>query len=183
MTKQAFRKMPRENFLPEYLHGQASIDTPLPIGYGQTISQPSTVERMLDWLEAQPGDTVLDIGSGSGWTTALLSCIVGSKGKVFAVERIPELVTFGRDNCARVGVENAAFFQAGRTYGLPKYAPYNRILVSAAAQELPEELLDQLLVGGKLVIPVQHDILVITKTSAQTYETDVHPGFVFVPLI
>lgn len=182
-VKQAFKKINRRDFVPADLQTQAHVDAPLPIGFGQTISQPMTVRLMLEWLAAQPGDKVLDVGSGSGWTTALLSHIVGSKGEVFAVERIPELVVFGRENCAKVGVKNAQFFQASGVYGLPEQSPYERILVSAAAEKLPEELLDQLTVGGKLVIPVQHDILEITKTSARDYEVNVHSGFVFVPLI
>jgi len=155
---------------------------PLPIGFGQTISQPTTVACMLEWLAPEPGDKVLDVGSGSGWTTALLSELVGRKGKVYAVERIPELVTFGEENCARSGIANAKFFQAGEQYGLPEYAPYNKILVSAAAKTLPAELLDQLRINGTLVIPVRSDILEITKTAEDEYETLKHSGFVFVPL-
>ena len=183
MIEQAFSKVHRKNFVPEVLQDQVEIDVPLPIGFGQTISQPTTVQLMLGWLEAQPGDKVLDIGSGSGWTTALLSHIVGSKGSVFAVEKIPELVELGRDNCDNTGIQNAKFFQAGREYGLSKQAPYDRILVSASAQKLPKELLNQLKVGGKLVIPVQNDILEITKISEHEHETKTHSGFVFVPLV
>lgn len=181
--EKAFQKISRANFVTEDQRGLAAIDAPLPIGFGQTISQPSTVKLMLEWLEAEPGSKVLDIGSGSGWTTALISHIIGLKGKVYATERIPELVDFGRNNSERIGAKNVKFFQAGIKYGLPKHAPFDRILVSAAAQKLPEELLAQLNVGGKLVIPVQNDILEITKTSDTEYETNVHPGFVFVPLV
>lgn len=183
IINQAFKMMHRRDFMPEDLRNQAEIDIPLPIGFGQTISQPSTVRRMLRWLKAQPGEKVLDIGSGSGWTTALLSQIVGPSGRVFAVERIPKLVEFGRDNCNRAGIQNVRFFQADKQYGLSEYSPYDRILVSAAAQKLPKELLNQLRIGGKLVIPVQNDILEILKASEHKYETKIHPGFVFVPLI
>ena len=180
---QAFKKIHRKNFAPESLHDQVNIDAPLPIGFGQTISQPTTVRLMLEWLDAQPGEKVLDLGSGSGWTTALLSQIIGPKGRVFAVERIPELVKLGRENCSNVGVQNVKFFKAGKEYGLPEHSPYDRILVSASAKKLPEELLAQLKIGGKLVIPVQNDILEITKTSDHDYESVTHSGFVFVPLI
>lgn len=183
MIEQAFRKIHRSNFVPEALRSQVEIDAPLPIGFGQTISQPTTVLLMLSWLEAQPGEKVLDIGSGSGWTTALLSQIVGSKGTVFAVEKIPELVEFGRNNCDRAGIQNAKFVQASKEYGLSKYSPYDRILVSASAQKLPKELINQLKVGGKLVIPVQNDILEIIKTSEYEHKTKTHSGFVFVPLV
>ena len=178
----AFSKIDRQNFVPEYLRDQAYLDAPLPIGYGQSISQPSTVKLILQWLDAKPNETVLDVGSGSGWTTALLSEIVKPNGKIFAVERIPELVKLGKDNCDRIGITNAKFFQSGKEYGLPQYAPFNRILVSAAASELPIELLDQLKANGKLIIPVEDDILEITKTT-NNYKTIIHPGFIFVPLI
>jgi protein-L-isoaspartate(D-aspartate) O-methyltransferase len=138
---------------------------------------------MLHWLDAQPGDSVLDVGSGSGWTSALLSQIVGPSGVVYAVEKIPELLKFGQNNCKTLGIHNVRFSLAGKEYGLPKHAPFNRILVSASAKSLPEELLEQLAINGKLVIPVKNDILEITKTSDSDYSAKSHPGYVFVPLI
>jgi protein-L-isoaspartate(D-aspartate) O-methyltransferase len=180
---QAFQKIHREDFVPESVRDQAYIDAPLPIGSGQTISQPYTVHLMLEWLDAKSGEIIMDVGSGSGWTTALLSKIVGPKGKIFAVEIIPELLKFGHDNCKNAGIKNAQFFKAGKEYGLPKYSPYDRILVSASAKELPQELLTQLKVGGKLIIPVQDDILEITKISKHDFTSVTHPGFIFVPLV
>lgn len=179
----AFDDVPRANFvLPEYAD-RADWDVALPIGFGQTISQPSTVESMLRWLEIEPGNKVLDVGSGSGWSAALLSRLVGATGKIHAVELIPELVVFGRGNCQRLGIENTEFHLAGKFYGLPKHAPYDRILVSAAANSVPGELIDQLKKGGKLVIPVGNDIIEIDKTLTGKLETNVHPGYVFVPLV
>lgn len=180
---QAFTRFDRVHFVPEEMRGSAHADMALPIGYGQTISQPTTVGMMLEWLDAQPADKVLDVGSGSGWTTALLSHIVGPKGWIYAVERIPELVEFGQENNEKVGVKNASFHQAGDEYGLPEQGPFDRILVSASADKLPLELLDQLKPGGKLVIPVHYDILEITKNAKGEIQTQKHPGFVFVPLI
>jgi protein-L-isoaspartate(D-aspartate) O-methyltransferase len=182
-VQEAFRAVRRADFVAPELREQADVDTPLPIGFGQTISQPTTVKLILSWLDPMPGDEVLDVGSGSGWTTALLAHIVGPQGTVYAVERIPELVEFGRDNCRRLSIENAFFFQARREYGLREHAPYARILVSASARELPAELLDQLSIPGKLVIPVQYDILEVTKTAEDEYRTRTHPGFAFVPLV
>lgn len=178
----AFEKIDRTNFVPEELKTQANFDMPLPIGFGQMISQPTTVAYMLEWLGAEADDKVLDVGSGSGWTTALLSEIVGPMGRVYAVELIPELAEIGRRNCEKLGITNVRFYEAGEKYGLPEHAPYSKILVSAAAETLPVELLGQLEVGGKLVVPVQHDILEITKYSANDYGTQKHSGFSFVPL-
>lgn len=183
LIEQAFRNMPRKSFVPDVIRDNADIDAPLPIGFGQTNSQPTTVQLMLSWLDAQPGDKILDVGSGSGWTTALLSQIVGSNGKVYAVEIIPELVELGKENCNRAGIQNAQFIQAGNECGLLRFAPYDRILVSASAQKLPNELLNQLKIGGKLVIPVQNDILEIVKSSKDKHDIKIHSGFVFVPLV
>lgn len=182
--EKAFAAVDRAKFMPPDVRNLAAVDEAMPIGYGQTISQPYTVGLMLRWLDPQPGDKVLDIGSGSGWTTALLSHLVGPKGRVYAVERIPELVDFGHENAERFGVNNAYFSTASEELGLAEEAPFDRILVSAAADEFPEELTHQLKVGGKLVIPVMHDILEVTKTSKQKgRDVRKHPGFVFVPLL
>jgi len=182
-VEEAFQSVRRADFVTAELRDVSDVDTPLPIGFGQTISQPTTVKLMLSWLDAIPGNQVLDVGSGSGWTTALLAHIVGPQGIVYAVERIPELVEFGRNNCHRLGIENAFFLQAGEECGLREHAPYARILVSASARELPVELLDQLAIPAKLVIPVRHNILEIAKTAEDEYRTIRHPGFEFVPLI
>lgn len=182
-VEQAFKRTPRAKFLPPDMAGLARFDNALPIGFGQTISQPTTVQLMLEWLEVEPGNKILDVGSGSGWTTALLSHLTGVGGHVYAVEIIPELVEFGRTNCARLGIKNVKVYQAGKDCGLPRFGPYERILVSAAAEEVPNELLDQLKVGGKMVIPVRHEILEIEKLGPDKYETTNHPGFVFVPLV
>ena len=181
--EKAFLDVDRVNFVPDEAKDQVAIDAPLPIGFGQTISQPTTVKMMLEWLEPQSGDQVLDVGSGSGWAAALLANIIGPRGRVYAVELIPELVQFGRDNCAKAGIKNVTFYRAGGVVGLPEHAPYDKILVSAAAQKLPKELLEQLKIDGKLVIPIKNDILEITKNSQSEAETVTHPGFSFVPLV
>lgn len=179
----AFSKFDRADFVPEDMRKFAHSDVALPIGYSQTISQPTTVALMLEWLDAQLGDIVLDVGSGSGWSAALLSYIVGPKGRVYAVERIPELVEFGRDNAENAGVRNASFHQAIDGYGLPEHGPFDRILVSAAADRLPKSLIKQLKPGGKLVIPVHYDILEVTKNKSGQVKSKAHPAFVFVPLL
>lgn len=179
----AFQSVDRKDFLPEEVRAEAGWDIPLPIGYGQTNSQPSTVRLMLEWLSPQPGDKVLDVGSGSGWSTALLAYLVGPEGEVFAVDKVPELVKFGEQNAKRAGVKNAKFFEAGVGFGLPDFAPFDRILVSASAASLPEELLGQLQVSGRLVVPVASTMYVVDKTGNGSYESSEHPGFAFVPLV
>lgn len=181
--EEALTRVDRINFIPDNLKYMAGADMPLPIGYNQTISQPSTVEMMLEWLDVQTGDKALDIGSGSGWTTALLSDLVGQKGRVYAVERVPELVAFGRDNIERLGIKNASFHKSSKKLGLPAEAPFDRILVSASADKLPNELVDHLKPGGKLVIPVRNSIFEIYKNPNGKVQSTEHPGFVFVPLI
>lgn len=179
----AFEIMSRERFVPEYAQQMARVDTPVPIGFGQTNSQPSTVQLMLEWLEVEEGNKILDVGSGSGWTTALLSKLVGPKGYVYGVEIVPALVRFGQNNLAKFDIKNARIFQAGKKYGLPRHAPYDRILVSAAAKEFPRDLWEQLKSGGRMVIPLRNDILVMNKGKTGMTEVKVHPGFVFVPLV
>jgi protein-L-isoaspartate(D-aspartate) O-methyltransferase len=181
--REAFMTYGREAFLPDEVRDMAEFDNALPIGHGQTNSQPSTVRMMLEWLGPDPGNKVLDVGSGSAWTTALLSHLVGTTGKVYAVEKEPELLSFGEANCRRFGIRNASFHRAGKTYGLRRYGPYDRILVSAAADAVPDELLEQLAVGGRMVIPVHNSIFVIDRHKADDYEAVEHPGFVFVPLM
>lgn len=179
----ALKHIHRSHFVPESSRHLAHLDMPLPIGFDQTISQPTTVKRMLHWLEPQPGNTVLDVGSGSGWTSALLSYLVGENGEVFAVERIPELLKLGEENCRKLNLSNIHFHPASTYYGLREYAPYDRILVSAAADSLPPELLDQLKPGGVLVIPIRNDITIIRKHIDGSIETKTEPGYVFVPLL
>jgi protein-L-isoaspartate(D-aspartate) O-methyltransferase len=180
---QAFEQINRAHFVPEKSRDLAHRDIPLPIGYNQTISQPTTVKLMLKWLKPKEKGKILDVGSGSGWTSALLAEIVGREGRVFATERVPELKEMGEKNVLALGITNVAFFWTPDQIGLPNYAPYDRILVSASALKLPEELLRQLDFGGKMVIPVGNSIKEISKNpDGKIVERD-HFGFRFVPLI
>ncbi|MBD3209123.1 protein-L-isoaspartate O-methyltransferase [Candidatus Woesearchaeota archaeon] len=176
----AFQHVQRKDFLPASLQAQAGQDHPLPIGYGQTNSQPYTVATMMEWLQPQQYQNILDVGSGSGWTTALLAHIVGPKGTVIGSEIVPELVTIGRKNLAKYDYPWATITQATET-GHSEKSPYNRILVSAAADELPTKLLEQLADNGIMVIPIMNSIWVYTKKKDKTIGKE-HYGFSFVPL-
>lgn len=178
----ALSKMDRINFIrPEDLN-RAYMDNPLPIGYGQTISQPYTVVFMLELLQPEKGNKVLDIGSGSGWTTALLAYIVQKEGSVLGMEKASDLVKFGKSNIEKYNFTNAKIVQSGEELGKPE-EQFDRILVSAAAREVPDELVDQLKIGGRMVIPVQSSIYKVDKVSEDQVEKDENYGFSFVPLI
>ena len=179
----AFERVHRTDFLPPDQHGFAGEDAALPIGHGQTNSQPSTVHAMLDLLEVEPGHRVLDVGCGSAWTTALLGDLVGDGGEVVGVEIVPELVAWGRANLAAYAMPWARVEQArDGVLGAPESAPYDRILVSAEASRVPEELLAQLVVGGLLVVPVRGRMTVVRRTAGEPEVR--HEGwYSFVPLI
>ena len=180
----AFRAVDRADFVRKEYQNEAYEDYPLPIGCGQTISQPTTVVFMLERLDPQEGEKILDVGSGSGWTTALLAYIVGKQGSVHGVEIIPELVAFGKGNLTKYTFPHAYIKQAHPdTLGLPEHAPFDKILVSAAATELPQALLDLLKDGGRMVIPVRGAIWYIEKISATEIRKHEYPGFAFVPLV
>lgn len=183
---EAFYKIDRRDFLPEEIKEEAGLNVPLPIGEGQTISQPLTVAFMLELLAPKKGHKVLDVGSGSGWQTALLAEIVGKEGKVYAIERIPSLKKFGEENIKKYNFNNVRFFLGDGSKGLPEFAPYERIVVAAAANSIPEALIDQLSIGGRLVIPVgktMQDIVLVKKINEKEVEETRYPGFQFVPLV
>lgn len=178
----AFKKIKREDFVLPQLKAFASLDHALPILKGQTISQPTTVAFMLELLKPKRGNKVLDVGSGSGWTTALLAELVGPQGKIYGVEKIPELVKFGKNNVAKYDFQNIEILPARKKLGLPGKSPFDRILVSAAAKKIPNELLEQLNHKGIMVIPVGSSIFCLKKHGRKTSVKE-YPGFVFVPLV
>ncbi len=178
----AFAATPREGFLPPAKAGDAAYDGPIDIGRGQTNSQPRTVEAMLRLLEVTPGQRVLDVGSGSGWTTALLAHLTGPDGQVVGVELEPALVAFGAANLARAELPWAEIRQAeAGVLGLPGEAPFDRILVSAEPRTLPQELVDQVADGGRMVIPVSGTMLLVVRAGDDVRVTR-HGGYRFVPL-
>ena len=178
----AFEALPRDGFLREGERRQAAHDGPLPIGEGQTNSQPRTVAAMLRLLEVAPGQRVLDVGSGSGWTTALLARLVGPTGTVVGVEIEPSLVEFGSANLAATNQPWASIRAAvPGVLGLPDHAPFDRILVSAEPSSMPQDLVDQLGEGGRLVIPVRGTMTLVTRTGDDVRESH-HGSYRFVPL-
>ncbi len=183
---EAFEKIDRLDFVPEKLKNEAYLNQPLPIGFDQTISQPLTVAFMLELLEPKPGEKILSVGAGSGWVSALLAYIVGEKGKVCAFERIPELCEFGKKNVAKYNfVEKGIvdFFCGDASKGYSKEAPYDRIIAGAAAEEILSAWKEELKIGGRLVMPVGHNITVLDKVSPAEFEKKEFFGFSFVPLI
>jgi len=179
----AFWDIDRKYFVPEQFSEHIYIDAPLPIGKNQTISQPSTVAFMLEQLAPKEGENVLDIGSGSGWTTSLLCHIVGQNGSVRGLERVDELVEQGKKNLAQFNFgDHCSIEKAGAQLGIPNQK-FDRILVSASAEEIPTALFDQLKIGGVLVVPVQNSVFRFEKISDDNIKRDEYKGFAFVPLI
>lgn len=184
----AMAAVPRPGFLPEDVRALAHEDAPLPIGHGATNSQPSTVAAMLRLLDVPRGASVLDVGSGSGWTTAILAELVGPGGDVLGVELEPELV---RRAGPAVRTHLAGSRTAGRArlrvadpdgLGAVDEAPFDRILVSAMAREVPAELLDQLAPGGVMVIPVDGIMRRVELGDDGEVRETRHGGYRFVPL-
>ncbi|HET7328899.1 MAG TPA: protein-L-isoaspartate O-methyltransferase [Nocardioidaceae bacterium] len=179
----AFAAIRREDFLTEPERGYAADDRALPIGHGQTNSQPTTVRHLLSLLDAGHGDRVLDVGSGSGWTTALLGQLVGPQGSVHGTELVPELVEWSRGNLSAydlpwISVEPAVPGELG----LPARAPFDRILVSAETGDLPQQLVDQLAGGGRMVIPVGGQLLVASRDDRGELTQRRVGHYSFVPL-
>lgn len=178
----AFAAVAREDFLPDEVRGLAAEDQPVPLGHGQTNSQPRTVANMLRLLGAQPGHRVLDVGAGSGWSTALLGHIVGETGAVLGTELVPELTQDAAGALGKYPMSWVRVRQADpEVLGAPDEAPFDRILVSAEAAELPDQLVAQLAEGGTMVIPVRSQMLHVEKRGEDTVTTR-HGPYSFVPL-
>ncbi len=178
----AMRSVPRHRFVPEELEAYAYEDRPLPIGHGQTISQPYIVAVMTELLAARPGDSVLEIGTGSGYQAAVLDAL---GARVHSIEIVPELAAAARELLAKTGHGEVTVVEGDGWLGLPGKAPFDRILVTAAPDRVPEALVEQLRVGGRMVLPVGGDeqwLRVLEKTADGIRERELFPVR-FVPMV
>jgi len=179
----AMRNVPRHEFVPETLRQEAYEDHPLPIGEGQTISQPYIVAAMLQHLALQVTDRVLDVGTGSGYVTALLSLLCA---EVYSVERHAQLAALAESTLHRLGYRNVKIRVGDGSQGWPEYAPFDAILVSAATPEMPPALFARLREGGRMVVPVgpasSQELQLIRKVGGEP-EVKVLEGCRFVPLV
>ena len=178
----AFDLTPRHAFVPTGVRHRAYEDTSIPIGSGQTISQPSIHARYLELLALKGAERVLEIGTGSGYQTVLLSHLVA---QVFTIERIAALYTAARDAISRVGARNVSMLLGDGTVGWREYAPYDAILVSAGGPTIPQPLVDQLADGGRMLVPVgpkeEQVLKLVVRKGNEIQATDVAPVR-FVPL-
>jgi protein-L-isoaspartate(D-aspartate) O-methyltransferase len=180
---EAMAATPRRAFLPDAQRAVAHLDQPLPIGHGQTSSQPTTVRTMLQALDVRPGQHVLDVGAGSGWTTAILGRLVGPDGSVLGLELEPELAAWGRENVTAMSLPWVRLDQAQPDQlGRPQEAPFDRILVSAEARELPDALVEQLAEGGTMVLPVAGRLLRVHRALGGPTSVERLGHYRFVPL-
>jgi protein-L-isoaspartate(D-aspartate) O-methyltransferase len=177
------REIPRHLFIPHPYDTSAYDDNPLPIGNGQTISQPYIVALMTELLDPQPADNILEIGSGSGYQTAILAAL---SRRVISIERIHAVADLARKNLAVLGIHNTSIIEGDGTLGYPAGGPYEGILITAATPSIPRPLIDQLATGGRLVAPVGdrevQELVRITRSEKGLVRTS-HGGVRFVPLI
>lgn len=182
---EAMRTVPRELFVPPALRAAAYTDKPLPIGSGQTISQPYIVAFMAEAMLLTGTEKVLEVGAGSGYAAAILSRLAS---RVFAIERVAELAQMAKDNLAAAGIGNVEIRHDDGSRGWPEQAPFDAILVSAGAEEIPRALLDQLAIGGRLVLPVDkngngQELVRVTRKGKVEYHQEDLADVRFVPLI
>ncbi len=186
-VKSAFLNVKRETFMPSHLQQSAYSDEALPIGSGQTISQPSTIAAMLELLQVQEGNNVLEIGAGSSYVLALLSELAGAKGKVYGIEILPELKQRAEQTLRKCNYKNIKLKVGDGTLGWKEKAPFDRILLSAACPYVPKPLIEQLAENGRIVAPVGDKYTqmmnIIKKIKGHIAKEEFLEGyFAFVPL-
>jgi protein-L-isoaspartate(D-aspartate) O-methyltransferase len=188
-VKEALLKVPREEFVPENKRSYAYMDTPLPIGEGQTISAPHMVAILCEELALKEGMKILEIGTGYGYNAAVVAEIIGEKGYVYTLERIESLAHRAMDNLKRTGYDKRVkVILTDGTQGYPEEAPYDRIYATASAPRVPEPLKTQLIIGGKLLSPVGSDhyfqeLVSVIRISEEEFQTKKLGGVAFVPMI
>ncbi|ESQ26273.1 MAG: protein-L-isoaspartate(D-aspartate) O-methyltransferase [uncultured Acidilobus sp. OSP8] len=187
-VEEAMLAIPREVFVPEDQRPYAYEDRPLPIGFGQTISAPSVVARMTELLQVRKGQKVLEVGTGSGYQASILAWLVGEKGHVWTIERIPELAARAKGAIESIGLGDRVTVIVGDgSLGYPEAAPYDRVIVTAAAPRPPHSLLSQLSVNGRMVIPIggrsSQVLTVFEKKGPDSYEEFYDLEVLFVPLV
>ena len=183
-VESALRNIPRHEFVPESELDYAYNNESLPIMKNQTISQPGVVTRMTEWLDVKDGQKILEIGTGSGWQSAILSYLVGS-GSIYSIERHPELVKFAQENLKKLNIDNVHVILGDGSIGYPKESPYDRIIITAACSEIPLPVLDQLKENGLILAPVgdsSQSLVLLQKTSKGIVEIKNQSKYVFVPL-
>ncbi len=203
----AFFKVDRINFVPEEFRSEAYFDIPVPIFSGMTTSQPSTIAFMLEKLQPQKGEKVLEIGTGSGYLTALLAMLVGKSGKVFSIEYFPELKKFAELNLHRYNFKNITLLAGDGKNGIPAEAPFDKIVSSAeihphtkqgqspmapggasphygvGVKEIPRAWEEQLKIGGSILTPIDSKIVLAKKVAKDKFDAEFFSAFSFVPLL
>jgi protein-L-isoaspartate(D-aspartate) O-methyltransferase len=179
----AFFKIDRIDFVPEKFKGEAYLDIPIPIYHGMTTSQPSTIAFMLEKLRPKKGDKVLEIGTGSGYLTALLAVLVGKNGKVFSVEYFPKLKEFAESNLRHYNFKNIKLLTGDGKNGLLEEAPFDKIISSAEVKEIPRAWEEQLKIGGSILTPIDSKIVLAKKVAEDKFDAEFFSAFSFVPLL
>lgn len=181
----AFRKVPRFDFVPEKYISSFAGDYPLPINHGQTISQPYTVAILLETLNPEKNEKILEIGTGSGWTAGLIGCIVGEKGKVVSIDIFEDLIEFAKENIEKTKLKNIVLIHGDGKQGYGKESPYDRVIIHAACDNIPKKIIEQTKIGGTIVAPVNAFLaqkLMIFKKRKNKLEGKSLGSFLFVPL-
>lgn len=186
-VESALRRAPRHEFVPPRERDKAYQNIPLSTANGQTISQPIVVSHMTEWLDVHEGQKILEVGTGSGWQSAVLSYMVGNDGAIYTVERDPCLAAFAQDNLDRLAISNVHTITGDGSMGHPDQSPYDRIIVTAACSSIPPPLVEQLDKNGLLVAPVDdsdsQSMIMLQKTAdGTTIQIKREPRYVFVPL-
>lgn len=179
--KNAFRNIRRGDFVPEEFQELAYRDSDIELGYGENMDQPTIIAKMLELLKPKLGGTYLDIGTGSGWVSALLGYAAGASGNVYSMERIQFIAEIARKNLQKYpNINNIEVIFKDGSEGLPEHSPFDGIHLAAAFDEIPEILLNQLKIGGRLVGPtLQNDVRVVERQKEDQFRETIHQGFYF----